>query len=121
MLIYVGEWKGNTATRAFEAKLLLDWTLELRMSLPVWGSEATLLMVWRRRNTKIVASQNNFWSCFMCTKEAVACCRVCKQRYYCSAECMHRDSEDHRRAHASCLAFIGDMNWETCTLQNHQN
>jgi len=107
VVLYVGEWRGNTGTRQFEEKLLSDWELVERTPLPGWGAEANALMVWRRTGHPTPEIR-----CMQCLQPAKRRCRVCREHAFCSAECMAHGEADHARAHV-LKGMPGGMVWSS--------
>ncbi len=46
---YVGEWQGDTGTKAFEKLLCETFVCEEIVPLPNWGDTCYMMMIWRRR------------------------------------------------------------------------
>lgn len=46
---YVGEWQGDTGTKAFDKLLCENFTCEEIIPLPNWGDTCYMMMIWRRR------------------------------------------------------------------------
>ena len=124
VLLYIGEWRGNTATREFEARLLREWVLEERLVLPAWGSEAAVLTAWRRQTQpdepglssagfppQAPLQQELPCSRPGCGKHAVAQCRLCRSMLYCSEACATVPAEAKRHAtlHESLCAHTGPI------------
>lgn len=51
VLLYVGEWQGETGTPKFEKRLCKDWVLCRRIPLPNWGSTSYTLTIWLRKRS----------------------------------------------------------------------
>ncbi len=51
VLLYVGEWQGETGTPKFEKRLCKDWLLCRRIPLPNWGSTSYTLTIWLRKRS----------------------------------------------------------------------
>lgn len=108
VFLYVGEWRGNTGTREFEQLLLQEWSLEKRVKLPNWGSEANVLMVWRRRLEPSTAHELHCHR-LGCKNAATKRCRLCRECAYCSESCMVKCLDIHNRLHATkLLPFVGN-------------
>lgn len=100
VLLYVGEWRGNTATREFEAALLAKWSLKKQIPLPNWGSDANVLMVWHRLPVGVGQGRVQELPCVCCTRVAERRCRLCREFVCCSKECMEAGSAEHAKIHA---------------------
>jgi len=56
-LVFLGEWRGCTATAAFFDQLEVSWELLERISLPRWPMMDDYIYVLRRRSTKAPTSE----------------------------------------------------------------
>ena len=107
-VLYVGEWQGNTANSKFEDVLERHFNLIKVVSLPNWSNTFYNLSIWERKSTE--REGLCMFSCHACgdtkTKgdKMFKRCRLCRNRIYCSEECMLKDKNEHDSYH--CQRFI---------------
>ncbi|KAI9910410.1 hypothetical protein PsorP6_010979 [Peronosclerospora sorghi] len=109
VVLYVGEWQGDTADARFERTLAREFTLQEHLALPNWGNSAYSLTVWRRKDEhkSIHALPSPVARCGSChTTTHLRRCRLCKTNVYCSWECARADEVAHEAEHALRLVFL---------------
>jgi len=99
---YVGEWQGDTGTRAFEDLLSRVFFVDEVIQLPNWGDTCYSLMVWRRKvgiSSDGVLKLNNPCSCSVCgiTTALLHRCRISYSVYFCGEACARKGQHLHRR------------------------
>eukprot|EP00986_Skeletonema_menzelii_P015321 scaffold11500_cov144-Skeletonema_menzelii.AAC.7 len=93
-VIHVGEWQGMTGNNAFESMLLKNFNCSEKdtIPLPLWGTDATYLTIWRRKSVNNVSTQSvspaiGYCSAAQCRNLARRRCRFARCLQYCSADC----------------------------------
>lgn len=114
-IIYVGEWQGNTADLKFEEELQSQFNLVMIVKLPNWSNTYYNLSVWERKSIKNTAAtitmSLSMQSCHTCGNDATkSCkrCRLCRNRIYCSEECMIKDKDQHEIYLCQRLIYLKD-------------
>jgi hypothetical protein len=123
-VVYVGEWQGDTADRAFENELVKRFVNVEEVELPNWGNSAYSLTVWKRKptNRRGQHSQPSILkrlSCFHChasllertsdeDAEDFKRCVLCRTNVYCSEDCSTAHRRAHAAEHAKRLVFLED-------------
>lgn len=110
MVAHVGEWRGDTGTRAFESALVSSFALERTVALPNWGNTAYSLTLWRRRSAPLrhPAVPSLLLPCSACgtskqQQQQQQLCAFSRTVAFCSDECAR--SAAGREAQLSELAL----------------
>jgi protein-L-isoaspartate O-methyltransferase len=103
-LIHIGEWQGLTGDAAFEEVVTQNFYCEKSDLLPLWGTDATYLTVWKRKGQHHKSEADVFSPAFgycsaqPCPNSAVRRCRYARCLQYCSQSCF-TEHEASRRAY----------------------
>jgi hypothetical protein len=108
-VVHVGEWNGLTGNGAFEQLLLRTFVCQTYIPLPLWGTDAAYVTIWKRATDNDSsggreATKRNIATggCIGCNKEpAIRRCRFARVLQYCSECCF----EKHGSRRASFLAI----------------
>ncbi|KAL3759394.1 hypothetical protein ACHAWU_000693 [Discostella pseudostelligera] len=109
-VIYVGEWQGLTGDKSFEALLQQNFFCRETdvVSLPLWGTDATYLTIWRRKGYSAFENGVISYSAAMghcsvqdCRNHARRRCRYARLLQYCCFDCY----EKHRVTRRAMLAI----------------
>jgi hypothetical protein len=122
-VVVVGEWRGLTATPAFEDALGRSHRLVERIPLPNWGNSVAEMTVWQMRaagsdetidgagNAKPKTANDSCdraspLLCARCGRRGGTLwrCRWCRDRCYCGPSCAKADEAAHAASHA--LRFV---------------
>jgi hypothetical protein len=99
-ICYVGEWSGDTGTKAFEKLLLEQFVCINNIQLPNWIDTCYSLTVWRRRQAddKPVSHVTHPVRCSTCGKggKQLHRCRLTYNIYFCDSACAARGARVHR-------------------------
>ena len=110
-VVHIGEWQGLTGNNAFE--MLLSEKFRCKESdvipLPLWGTDATYLTIWRRKRNEECDGINpvdfspafGYCSSQPCSNRAIRRCRFARCLQYCSLECFQR----HHTQRSAILAL----------------
>jgi hypothetical protein len=109
-VIHIGEWQGLTGDKSFEALLQQNFFCRETdvVSLPLWGTDATYLTIWRRKGYSAFENGVISYSAAMghcsvqdCRNHARRRCRYARLLQYCSFDCY----EKHRVIRRAMLAI----------------
>ena len=102
-LIHIGEWHGLTGNAAFENILTQNFYCEESELLPLWGTDATYLTIWKRKgkghqHSEIELHLPSFGFCSSqpCNNIATRRCRLARCLQYCSKACFQRHQSSRR-------------------------
>ena len=105
MVLHIGEWQGLTGDASFEDLLRRNFSCLEKdtVPLPVWGTDATYLTVWRKKSS---GSEDElqpshlptigYCSVEGCSNLARRRCRFARCLQYCSMDCYRRHSSQRR-------------------------
>jgi hypothetical protein len=112
-VFHIGEWQGLTGDTKFEALLTQKFSCQKEdvVPLPFWGSDATYLTVWRKKDkevgnnpsTRVISYSSAYGYCCaeQCSNRARRRCRYARCLQYCSLECFGK----HTSARKATLAL----------------
>lgn len=112
-VIHIGEWQGLTGDNKFEVLLTQKFSCRKEdvVLLPFWGSDASYLTVWRKKDkevgnnpsTGVISYSSAYGYCCAehCSNRARRRCRYARCLQYCSLECY----EEHTSARKATLAL----------------
>lgn len=111
VLCHVGEWRGDTGTRAFHAELASTFELEQQVPLPNWGDSSAELTVWRRRGSMANhdgarCSPLECWGCGKQGDAKLQRCRLSYEAVFCSKRCAIQGAARHRACLAMRMALL---------------
>lgn len=89
VLLYVGEWDGDTGTKSFQKYVLKHFRLEKVIDLPNFGNTCYTLMKWVRNEKKVGKSLMGRIGkrCFVCFQKKCVRCPFTFAFAFCSREC----------------------------------
>eukprot|EP01087_Luapelamoeba_hula_P002487 TRINITY_DN1214_c0_g1_i5.p1 TRINITY_DN1214_c0_g1~~TRINITY_DN1214_c0_g1_i5.p1 ORF type:complete len:764 (-),score=92.74 TRINITY_DN1214_c0_g1_i5:31-2322(-) len=112
IVLYVGEWQGDTANLKFEEQLSHQFTLQKRVPLPNWGNTAYELTIWKRGRAKRRSNKQKAQAVFKCASceqnrvNHLKRCVYCAQYTYCSQACVTQHQDAHNSIHAIHGIFL---------------
>jgi hypothetical protein len=101
---YVGEWQGDTGTKAFEKQLSIDFKCVEIIPLPNWSDTCYMLSIWERRDRKenLNSCSNNShvvhpFQCRFCGmgQRHMYRCRLSYNICFCNEECASNAKDIH--------------------------
>ena len=102
-LIHIGEWHGLTGNAAFEKLLTENFYCEQSELLPLWGTDATYVTIWKRKligqqksGKRLYSPSFGFCSCQPCNNFATKRCRLARCLQYCSDACFQKHNSSRR-------------------------
>jgi hypothetical protein len=98
-IVVIGEFKGLTGDKNFERLLVKDLDCQQRFPCLTWGTDASEVTVWvRKENCKKGASSLLLPCSFCGRRESTKRCRLLRATVYCSNECCEKDNlgRNHR-------------------------
>ena len=123
IVLHIGEWQGLTGDKTFESTLLHNFRCEEKdvIPLPIWGSDASYLTIWRKKSiadsetSQSFSSAIGYCSASKCTNLATRRCRFARCLQYCSSGC-HEKNFTSRQAifaiHMIHLSSCNELNFE---------
>lgn len=123
-VLHIGEWKGLTGSQLFESMLCENFSCKENdaIPLPIWGTDATYLSIWRKNQTdaasehaKSISAGIGFCSVIKCPNQARRRCRFARCVQYCSQECFEADFRPRRAIfalHMIHLTACNELNFE---------
>ena len=123
VVIHIGEFQGLTGNAMFEELLKQQFYCDEKdiLPLPVWGTDATYLTIWRKVDGDNTAASScstsaiGYCSSENCLNEARRRCRYARCLQYCSLEC-YQSHSSRRRAllalHMICVEQEELLNYE---------
>ena len=108
-VIYIGEWQGLTADAEFEELLTQHFYCLSSELLPTWGTDATYLTIWERKDVKkpgcpgrdLFSPSFGYCSSQPCSNTAQRRCKFARCLQYCSEVCFQKHDSSRR----ACLAL----------------
>ncbi|KAL3817025.1 hypothetical protein ACHAXA_002937 [Cyclostephanos tholiformis] len=108
IVIYIGEWQGLTGDDKFEVLLAQEFSCNREdvVPLPFWGTDATYLTIWRKRDKEskgVISCSSAYGYCCAeyCSNRARRRCRYARCLQYCGLECYAK----HTSARKATLAL----------------
>ncbi|KAL7511553.1 hypothetical protein ACHAXN_009668 [Cyclotella atomus] len=101
-IIHLGEWKGLTGNSMFEDALTDNFDCVEHQLLPLWGTDATYLTIWKRKSNNKSTEQELHSSAFgycssqKCTNAAERRCRFARCLQYCSQSCFDKHASERK-------------------------
>eukprot|EP00798_Chlamydomonas_sp_ICE-L_P023336 gene23336-30585_t len=97
VVLYVGEWNGDTGTAAFQSRLANTFTCTQLVALPNWGNTCYTLSVWKRGSQSIPV---HISCCCICQADnashALYRCRMSCAVSFCKQGCQQKGLSKHR-------------------------
>lgn len=123
IVIHIGEWKGLTGNTLFEELLKKQFYCDKKdvVQLPIWGTDATYLTIWRKivGENSCSTSAIGYCSSENCSNEAKRRCRYARCLQYCSLECYQSHSSRRRALLALHMICVGQEELLNCEDDNH--
>ena len=99
-VVHVGEWQGLTGNAAFEHMLTENFICVHHELLPLWGTDATYLTIWKDKNEVKEKTEHSaafgYCSAQLCCNAAERRCKFARCLQYCSQTCYERHASSRR-------------------------